>query len=145
MGVLSKGPTVARIKDRLQITINDFDFVLARMINATSTYIERQCGKSGPEKYPNDGHFIRKTYTNEVYSIYGARQHSLFFATHPFLLSVRSSGMLDSLQRRFGLTSRLTNMNWLSKARLGLVRVYATMPRIYSNMVRATYAGGLSR
>jgi hypothetical protein len=66
--------TVARIKDRLQITVGDFDSVLTRMLNSVTDFIERECGKSGMEMYPNDGHFLQKTYTNEVYSVHGAKQ-----------------------------------------------------------------------
>jgi hypothetical protein len=134
--------TLARVKERLQITINDFDFVLTRMINATSTYIERQCGKSGPEKYPNDGHFVRKTYTNEVYSIFGNRQQFLVLRNSPV-------SVLTSFQWRAGQPSTpfwtdftIDQYELVEEGTSGIIRVYGTMPRIYSNMVRATYTAG---
>src|ERR1022692_3351684 len=66
--------TVQRVKDRLQITQNDSDAVLTRMLNSVTDFIERECGKTGMESYPNDGHVLQKTYTNEVYSVHGAKQ-----------------------------------------------------------------------
>src|SRR5882757_208087 len=121
--------TLQRVKDRLQITLNDSDAVLTRMINAASAYIERECGKSGPEKYPNDGHFIRKTYTNEVYSVFGARQEFLVLRNAP-------ASALTSFQWRAGT---VTNPNWtdftpdqyelVEEGTAGLIRVYGPMPR----------------
>jgi hypothetical protein len=134
--------TLARVKDRLQITINDFDFVLNRMINATSAYIERQCAKSGPEKYPNDGHFVKKTYTNEIYSIFGNRQQFLVLRNAPV-------SVLTSFQWRAGQPSTpfwtdftIDQYELVEDGTSGIVRVYGAMPRVYSNMVRATYTAG---
>jgi len=75
--------TLARVKDRLGISDTSFDSLLTRFINAVTDGIERTCGKSGPEKYPNDGHFIQKTYTNEVYSVRGQRQQHLVLRNAP--------------------------------------------------------------
>lgn len=75
--------TLARVKDRLQITQPDFDAVLTRMINASTDFIERECGKSGLERFPNDGHFAQKTYTNEVYTVRGKRQNFLVLRNAP--------------------------------------------------------------
>jgi uncharacterized phiE125 gp8 family phage protein len=137
--------TLARVKERLQITINDSDFVLMRMINAASTYIERQCGKSGPEKFPNDGHFIKKTYTNEVYSIRGARQERLVLRNAPV-------SALTSFQWRAGQPSTpfwtdftIDQYELEEDGTSGIIRVYGTMPRIYSNMLRATYTAGYAK
>ena len=69
--------TLARVKDRLQITIDDNDAVLTRLINSATDFIERECGKSGLDRFPNDGHFVQKTYTNEVYSVMGKHQERL--------------------------------------------------------------------
>jgi hypothetical protein len=134
--------TLQRVKDRMDIMINDHDFKLTRFINAVSTYIERQCGKSGPEKYPNDGHFIKKTYTNEVYSVQGARQEKLILRNAPV-------SVLTSFQWRAGTPS---NPQWtdfiidqyelMEDGTSGIIRVYGAMPRIYSNMLRATYTAG---
>lgn len=134
--------TLARVKDRLQISQNDFDSVLTRMINAATDYIERQCGKTGLEKAPNDGHFMTKTYNNEVYSVFGTKQIYLVLRNAPV-------SALTSFQWRAGTPS---NPNWtdfitdqfelLEEGTSGIVRVYGVMPRLYSNMLRATYTAG---
>ncbi len=53
------------------------------MINAATDYIERECGKTGLESYPNDGHFVQKTYTNEVYTAKGRKQERLVLRNAP--------------------------------------------------------------
>jgi len=75
--------TLQRIKDRLDITIDGNDAVLMRMINGTTDFIERECGKTGLESYPNDGHFAQKTYTNEVYTAQGRKQERLVLRNSP--------------------------------------------------------------
>ncbi|HEY3742447.1 MAG TPA: phage head-tail connector protein [Bryobacteraceae bacterium] len=72
-----------RCKDRLDITIDDKDAVLTRIINGATDYIERECGKTGLESYPNDGHFVQKTYTNEVYTAQGRKQERLVLRNAP--------------------------------------------------------------
>jgi hypothetical protein len=134
--------TLARVKDRLQITQPDFDSVLTRTINAATDYIERQCGKTGLEKIPNDGHFMSKTYVNEVYSVFGKKQIYLVLRNAPV-------SVLTSFQWRAGTPS---NPNWtsfitdqyelLEDGTTGIIRVYGVMPRLYSNMLRATYTAG---
>jgi hypothetical protein len=134
--------TLARVKDRLDISISDNDAKLIRFINGASDYIERECGKTGLEKYPNDGHFMSKTYTNEVYGVNGARQQFLVLRNAPV-------SALTSFQWRAGTPS---NPNWtdfipdqfelVEDGTSGIIRVYGTMPRLYSNMLRATYTAG---
>ena len=193
--------------------MTDFDTVLTRLINGATDFIERECGKTGLESFPNDGHFIQKTYTNEVYSVRGTKQIYLplpqraghlshryrksdarFRSRHerqplasaslpecrfttfkgsfhrapqsfPFpeagaltmsqQASVSQSGAvfeisgLISFQWRSGTPS---NPNWTSfitdqfelaeQGYSGIVRVYGVMPRIYNNMLRATYVAG---
>jgi hypothetical protein len=75
--------TLQRVKDRLDISIDDNDAVLTRMINGATDFIERECGKTGLETYPNDGHFVQKTYTNEVYSASGKKQIHLVLRNTP--------------------------------------------------------------
>jgi hypothetical protein len=53
------------------------------MINGATDFIERECGKSGLEMYPNDGHFVQKTYTNEVYTAQGKKQQRLVLRSAP--------------------------------------------------------------
>lgn len=75
--------TLQRVKDRMKITTSANDAVLTRVINASTDLIERACGKSGLERFPNDGHFIQKTYTNEVYSVQGKEQKKLVLRNTP--------------------------------------------------------------
>jgi hypothetical protein len=75
--------TLQRVKDRLEIKINDSDPVLTRMINSATDFIERECGKTGLEAFPNDGHFVQKTYKNEVYTAKGRKQERLVLRNAP--------------------------------------------------------------
>src|SRR5580704_11324034 len=85
--------TLQRIKDRLEITLNDFVPILTRMINGATDFIERECGKSGLERFPNDGHFVQKTYTNEVYSIHGTKQIYLVLRNAPVTYLIVSGNL----------------------------------------------------
>jgi hypothetical protein len=205
--------TLARVKDRLQISQNDSDAVLTRVINAATDFIERQCGKTGMESYPNDGHFIQKKYVNEVYSINGTKQIYLplrnapvlylivtgdltansavvanvtpitgiaagmplyaaqgLFPANTTVLSVSGTSVTMSAPAsvtQTGATFEISGLikfewragtpdapSWTSffppqyeleqQGRAGIVRVYGPMPRIYSNMVRATYVAGFA-
>jgi hypothetical protein len=75
--------TLQRVKDRLSINNANSDTELTRLINGATDFIERECGKSGLERYPNDGHFTQKTYTNEVYSASGKKQIHLVLRNSP--------------------------------------------------------------
>lgn len=201
--------TLIRVKDRLGITDGSFDSLLTRIINGVTDNIERACGKSGLERSPNDGHFVEKTYTNEVYSVSGKRQTRLVLRNAPvryaFLTGdltnnsttvancstvvglvvgmpivgagissgttitaigtnsitlsqvagttqtavyLEASGLL-SFQWRAGTPS---NPQWTpfipdqfeieAQGASGIIRVYGVMPRLYSNMLRATYIAG---
>ncbi len=88
--------TLARVKDALSLSDNVWDSVLSRYINATTDYIERSCGKTGLEKYPNDGHFVQKTYTREVYSVRGARQDKLVLKNAPVFYAVTTGNVTAS-------------------------------------------------
>jgi hypothetical protein len=203
--------SLQRVKDRLNLNNIQNDAVLTRVINASTDLIERACGKSGIERYPNDGHFVQKKYTNEVYSVRGSRQETLLLRNAPVtylivtgdlttnspvvanvtpsggivagmplyaiqglfpqgttVLSVSGSSVtmsqpasvtqtgavfeisgLISFQWRAGTPS---NPSWTAfitdqfeleqQGYSGIVRVYGPMPRIYSNMLRATYVAG---
>jgi hypothetical protein len=203
--------TLQRVKDREQINIADNDLVVMRIINGVTDFIERQCGKSGMERFPNDGHFVRKTYTNEVYSIRGTKQEYLILRNSPVAYltvtgnltansavvanvipsvgivagmplynitglfpqgttvtsvsganitmsnpasvtqtaaSFEISGLI-SFQWRAGTPSNPAWTNFITdqfeldqQGYSGIVRVYGVMPRIYNNMLRATYAAG---
>jgi len=205
--------TLARVKDRLSIAISDSDAVLTRVINGATDLIERECGKSGLERFPNDGHFVQKTYTNEVYSIRGSKQIFLVLRNAPVTYLIVSGNLtagsavvagvtpnvgivpnmpLYAIQGLFpaGTTvlsaegnevtmsqpaqvtqtgavfevSGLISFQWRAgtpdapswtsffapqyeleaQGYSGIVRVYGPIPRVYSNMVRATYQAGFS-
>jgi hypothetical protein len=203
--------TIARIKDRLQITNTDSDSVIGRTLNSVTDFIERECGKTGMESYPNDGHFLQKTYTNEVYSITGAKQVYLPLRNAPvtYLLVTGNltsgSAVVASVTPTVGITAGMplfniqglfpqgttvasisgtsvtmsqpasvsmtgaqfeicglikfqyragtpSNPNWtdfiqdqfelIEQGHAGIIRVYGVIPRLYSNMIRATYVAG---
>jgi hypothetical protein len=120
-----------------------FDTVLTRLINWATNYINNECGVYS---------FVQQTYTNDTYSIDNPRQSFLLLRNRPVFT-------LTSLQWRAGTPS---NPNWtdfipdqfeLVDPRTdpvsgttfypsGMVRVYGVLPRIYSNMIRATYVAG---
>jgi hypothetical protein len=203
--------TLQRVKDRLDITINDKDTLLTRLINAATDYVERECGKTGLERFPNDGHFVQKTYVNEVYSVFGKRQEKLVLRNAPvtYLVvtgnltqgsavvnnvtpstgivkgmplfaiqglfpqgttvasvsgstvtmsqpaSVTQTGAVFEISGLFSFQWRAgtpSNPQWTDfitdqfeleqQGYSGIVRVYGVMPRLYSNMLRASYVAG---
>ena len=203
--------TLSRFKERETVQIDDNDLLLTRLINAATDFIERQCGKSGLERYPNDGHFVQKTYTNEVYSVRGTRQEYLLLRNSPVLYLIVSgnltanSAVVTNVTPSTGITagmplyaiqglfpagttvqsvsgstvtmsapasvtqtgavfeiSGLISFQWRpgtpdapswfsflqnqfeldQQGYSGIVRVYGVMPRIYNNMIRASYVAG---
>jgi hypothetical protein len=168
------------------------------------------------ESYPNDGHFLQKTYTNEVYSVRGSKQIYLPLRNAPVTYLIATGNLtsgsasvtnlspvagipstiptaglpLFNIQGLFpqgttllslsGTTATMSqaasvtqtaaqfeisglvsfqwragtpsNPNWTSfitdqfelaeQGHSGVVRVYGVMPRIYNNMLRATYVAG---
>jgi hypothetical protein len=121
-----------------------FDTVLTRLINWATNYINNECGRPGG--------FVQQTYANDTYSIDNPCQSFLLLRNTPVF-------SLTSLQWRAGTP---TNPNWtdfipdqfeLVDPRTdpisgttwypsGQVRVYGVLPRIYNNMIRATYTAG---
>jgi hypothetical protein len=85
--------TLQRVKDRLQLNNADSDVVLTRVINASTDLIERECGKTGMDSYPNDGHFVQKTYTNEVYTAKGKKQQRLVLRNAPVTYLIVSANL----------------------------------------------------
>jgi hypothetical protein len=83
--------TLSRVKARLQLTNNDSDPVLTRIINSVTDNIERMCGKAGMEAYPNDCHFVQKVYLNEIYTVNGRRQEKVILRNQPVLNAVVSA------------------------------------------------------
>lgn len=65
--------TLDRIKDKLGMDKPTQDLVLSRIINSVTDWIENQCNRR----------FLRTTYTNELYSIKGARETILLLKQAP--------------------------------------------------------------
>ena len=118
--------------------------MLVRLINWATNYINNECGRPSG--------FVQQTYVNDTYSIDNSGQSYLLLRNTPVF-------SLTSLQWRAGTP---TNPSWtdftpdqfeLVDPRTdpisgttfypsGVVRVYGVLPRIYNNMIRATYVGG---
>src|SRR3990167_3667695 len=104
-----------RVKSRLGITGTAFDTVITIIIAGVTDLIEGECGGI---------RFKETTYTNEVYSIYGANQKFIQLKQAPV-------GTVTAVQYRAGLKS---DPNWTDFATddwdlvgdggSGLIRVY---------------------
>jgi hypothetical protein len=126
-----------------------YDTVLTRMINYATDYINNECGRTS---------FVQQTYVNDTYSIDNPRQSFLSLRNTPVFPT--SDGVhITSFQWRAGTPS---NPSWtdfipdqyeLVNPRTdpvsgqiwypsGEIRVYGVLPRIYNNMIRASYVGG---
>jgi hypothetical protein len=140
--------TLQRVKDLLfdpnTTQTAAFDTVLTRLINEATNYINNECGRGGG--------FVQQTYTNDTYSIDNPSQKFLQLRNTPVF-------SLTSLQWRAGTptnpswtdfigdqyelidprTDPISGTTWYPS---GIVRVYGTLPRIYNNMIRATYVAG---
>ncbi len=132
--------TVQRVKDLLGITVSNADPVLLRLVNSATDFIQNYCNEF----------FAQKTYSNELYSIWGERQEYL-------MLNHGNVTALTSFQYRAGTP---TTPNWTNFvqdqyelvepdgsgiARSGMVRIYAGFaPLLYTgtNAIRATYTAG---
>ena len=132
--------TVQRVKDLLGITVTNADAVLLRMVNSATDFIQSFCNEN----------FLRQTYTNELYSIWGERQEYL-------MLNHGNVSALTSFQYRAGTP---TTPNWTDFfadqyelvepdgsgiCRSGMIRIYAGFaPLLYTgtNAIRATYTAG---
>jgi hypothetical protein len=158
---IPNGTTIAAIISATQITLSQastqtntwqtltvidqptaYDSVLVRLINWATNYIQNECGRS----------FVQKTYVNDTYSIDTPKQTFLLLRNTPVFC-------ISSFQWRAGTPS---NPSWtdfiadqyeLVDPRTdpisgtvfypsGEIRVYGVLPRIYSNMIRATYVAG---
>lgn len=126
-----------------------FDSLLIRYINSVTNYINNECGRFS---------FVQQTYVNDTYSISNPRQSFLALRNTPVFPA--SDGIhLASFQWRAGTPShpswtdfiadqyelvdpRTDPISGLVWYPTGTVRVYGVLPRIYSNMIRASYTGG---
>lgn len=127
--------TLQRIKDRMGITVTDNDAVLQRLLNVTTDFIEGECQR----------HFAEKTYTDELYSIWGERLE--FIQLKQMHITV-----LTAVKYRAGTPS---NPNWtvlgadfyelVENGESGLIRIYPGFaPLLYTttNALSVTYTAG---
>jgi hypothetical protein len=120
-----------------------YDAMLIRMINYATNYINNACGRFS---------FIQQTYVNDTYSIDNPRQTFLLLRNTP-VFSISSfqwragtptnPNWTDFIPDQYELvdprTDPISGLTWYPS---GTVRVYGVLPRIYNNMIRATYVGG---
>lgn len=120
-----------------------YDTLLTRLINWATNYINNECGRYS---------FVQQTYTNEVYSIESPRQTFLILRNTP-VFSISSfqwragtptnPSWTDFIGDQYELvnprTDPISGLTWYPS---GTVRVYGVLPRLYNNMIRATYLGG---
>lgn len=130
--------TKARVKDRLTITTAVQDTLIDRLISAVTDIIESMTNRR----------FKKTTYTNEIYSVYGANAEYIFLRQIPVTT-------LTSFQFRAGTvttpawTSFLVDTyELLEGGKSGIIKVYGGLGGIYGgfaggiNQVRATYDAG---
>jgi hypothetical protein len=121
-----------------------FDNVLIRLINWATNYINNECGRPGG--------FVQQIYVNDTYSIDNPRQSFLLLRNTPVfsLTSLQwragtptNPAWTDFIPDQFELvdprTDPISGQIWYPS---GQVRVYGVLPRIYNNMIRATYVAG---
>ena len=123
--------TVARVKDRMQITVSDNDSVLQRLVNAVTDFIEGETGRR----------FKETTYTDEVYS----------FEDRQAILAVRNIPVtaLSDLKFRAGTPSQpnYTSLSTdqyelLENGQTGLIQLYGMIFGNVVNVLKVTYTAG---
>ena len=97
--------TLSRVKALLNFTDPAWDLVLTRYINSVTDFIERSCGKTGLEKFPNDGHFAQKLYTHEVYTARGRNQDRLVLKNAPVYWGIITANLTAGSATVSGITS----------------------------------------
>lgn len=120
--------TVARVKTRLTITVNNHDTPLLYLINSVTDFIEGECNRR----------FKETTYTNEVYSPQGGC----------FIVLKQSPvSSVSSVQYRAGLKSNpsWTDFNaddWelMEDGQSGMIEAHGLLHG--TNLFRVTYVGG---
>jgi hypothetical protein len=122
---------------------SNFDTLLTRYINFATDYLNNACGRTS---------FVQQTYANDTYSIDSAGQDTLILRNTP-VFSISSfqwragtptnPSWTDFIPDQYELldprTDPASGTVWYPS---GMVRVYGALPRLYSNMIRATYVAG---
>lgn len=120
-----------------------YDTVLTRYINTLTEYIMQEC---------NGRIFTQQTYANEVYSIESAGQNILILRNTP-VISISSfqwragtpsnPAWTDFIPDQYELIDPITDpISGTVVYPKGMIRVYGVLPRLYNNMIRATYVAG---
>jgi hypothetical protein len=120
--------TVARVKTRLTITVNNHDTPLLYLINSVTDFIEGECNRR----------FKETTYTNEVYSPQGGR----------FIVLKQSPvSSISSVQYRVGLKSNPTwtdfnadDWELMEDGQSGMIEAHGILHG--TNLFRVTYVAG---
>lgn len=120
--------TVARVKTRLTITVNNHDMPLLYLINSVTDFIEGECNRR----------FKETTYTNEVYSPQGGR----------FIVLKQSPvSSVSSVQYRAGLKSNPTwtdfnadDWELMEDGQSGMIEAHGLLHG--TNLFRVTYVAG---
>lgn len=120
--------TVARVKTRLTITVNNHDTPLLYLINSVTDFIEGECNRR----------FKETTYTNEVYSPQGG---------HFIVLKQSPVSSVTSVQYRAGLKSNPTwtdfnSDDWelMEDGQSGMIEAHGILHG--TNLFRVTYVAG---
>jgi len=149
--VISQNATISNTGQTVTV-INqtpNYDAVLTRMINYATNYINNECGRYS---------FVQQTYVNDTYSIDNPKQDYLLLRNTPVFPAADGIHITDFSWRagtpsnpswtefipdQYELvnprTDPISGLIWYPS---GMIRVYGVMPRIYSNMIRASYVGG---
>lgn len=126
--------TKARIKERLQITVDDHDDVVDRFILAATDRIERMCNRR----------FMQATYTNELYDgsdFYGSSRAMLVLKNAPI-------ASVSSIQYRVSHGSSATWETFDTDLYdidmgVGIIHFWTPLPRGVQN-IRVSYTAGYS-
>lgn len=126
--------TKERIKDRIDITVTDFDSLIDSLILSTTARIQQATGRR----------FIQATYTNELHD--GSEMGGM---ARQYL--ILKNGPLQSVTSVEYKTGTNSNPSWVTLSEddydvdltAGLVRMLNGFPRGFQN-IRVTYTGGFS-
>jgi hypothetical protein len=142
---LSQASTQTNTGQTLSVTDQPtaYDNVLLRLINAATNYVNNECGRFS---------FVQQSYVNDTYSTSNPNQKYLTLRNYPvFSLSSfqwragtpTNPSWTDFLPDQYELveprTDPVSGLVWYPS---GKVRVYGVLPRLYDNMMRASYVGG---
>lgn len=156
------GTTIASIVSATQITLSaaatqtntlqtlyvvdqptSFDGILIRLINKATRYIGNECGGRI---------FVQQTYTHDTYSIKTPSQDTLQLRQAPVTALTTFEWRAGTptqpswtafIPDQYELINPQTDpISGITYYPSGMVRVYGVLPRIYNNMIRATYTAG---